>query len=131
MATYTTNEAAEYVAPLTSDSGNVFCVYSEISLAGKSAGDVFELVNLPRGARVVEVLAKGTQDTQGGKISLGTNDDIDDIGEVNVDGNVAVVAPAISPLDDDKVFKGKLTAAGTSLGGTFMVRVFYTLTNIT
>ncbi len=92
MATYTTNEAAEYVAPLTSDSGNVFCVYSEISLAGKSAGDVFELVNLPRGARVVEVLAKGTQDTQGGKISLGTNDDIDDIGAVNVDGKVAVVA---------------------------------------
>ncbi len=133
MATYTSNQAGEYVAPLSSDSGNLFCVYGAISQSSTlTASDIYEMVKVPRGAKIIDVIVGSSNDTSGGTVKVGVDDDDDAFGvDVALDGSKKdlLEQPVELDMSQDRTVILTITATGTAAPGALYCKVFYTLTN--
>jgi hypothetical protein len=134
MAEYIANEAVEnYVAPVTSDAGNEFCVYGSVSVGAPAVGDTIKLVLLPRGAKITRALVKSASSSSGGKFKLGTASDDDSLGTgFNLDGTVQKYEdiPVAISTSADEILTATVTNAGTASAGTVTGVVWYILTNI-
>lgn len=134
MATYTTVQGHEFVAPITSDSGNLFCVFTKYTLPSIQAGDVIELVRVPRGAKFVSLKVGTDGDTGGGTLNVGLSEDADFFATaIAMDGNEHELILGYKECEscDDTVITATVTATGTAASGkNLYVKVFYTLTNI-
>ena len=134
MATYITAQGNEYVAPLASDSGNVFGVFGSYSLSGLQADDIIVFVKVPRGAKVLSCCVATDGDTSGGTMNLGVLGDDDFFAaDIALDGarHETIKTPVEFNMDDEQYIVGKITAAGTAMNDkTVSVTILYTLSNI-
>ncbi len=134
MAEYISAQANEFVAPLTSDAGNLFCVYGEYTLPSVQSGDVVRLVNIPANCMIVGLKIGTDGNTSGGTVKVGVSSDDDLFGTgVSLDGSEKelISVPVEGNFDDDEVIQATFTTAGTAASGKKLyVKVFYTLTNI-
>lgn len=128
MATYTSDYATDYLVPLFSDSGNVFCVFGTYDATTSiGAGDVIELVKIPGGANLLPCYAV----VGAGDWKIGTDSDDDLLGtSVTADGWIAPSAVGeVGDAGDEVVVQATANSALTA-SGTVGVYVFYTMTNI-
>ena len=74
MATFTAPQCEAWIAPLISDAGNVYTVYGDYTMGGSEiATDVIEMVKVPRGASIIELVVYGSglgQDANGNDVTV-------------------------------------------------------------
>ena len=135
MATaYTSAEGNEYVAPITSDSGNMFCVFSSYTLPSLTVGDTFTLLNIPRNANIVSLQIGSSASTSGATVDVGIVSDTDKFAsDAALDGNTHELIGQVEELSEssDTQILATVTAAGTAASGkTLWIKCFYTIMNL-